>query len=89
MSKKEEDKKEDQLIKGDDIYSHLFKNRVIFLTGQVEEEICSLIVARLLYLEQQDPEADIYFYISSPGGFVYPGLPSAAIRLEVLDDLGR
>ena len=73
MSKKDKDKDE-QLVKGDDVYSHLFKKRIIFLTGGVDQEVCSLIVARLLYLEQQDPEADIYFYISSPGGFVYPGL---------------
>ena len=65
---------EEQLIKGEDVYSHLFKNRIIFLTGRVEQDISSLIVARLLYLEQQDPDADIYFYIGSPGGYVYPGM---------------
>ena len=71
MNKKES---EEQLVKGDDVYSHLFKNRIIFLAGKVEQDVSSLIIARLLYLEQQDPKADIYFYIGSPGGYVYPGM---------------
>lgn len=57
-----------------DIYSRLLKERVIFLTGQVEEQTANLIVAQLLFLESENPEADISFYINSPGGVVTAGL---------------
>jgi ATP-dependent Clp protease protease subunit len=57
-----------------DIYSRLLKERVIFLTGQVEERVASSIVAQLLFLESEDPKKDIYFYINSPGGVVTAGL---------------
>jgi len=57
-----------------DIYSRLLKERVIFLTGQVEEHMGNLIVAQLLYLESENPEADISFYINSPGGVVTAGM---------------
>lgn len=57
-----------------DIYSRLLKERIIFLTGPVEERIASSIVAQLLFLESEDPKKDIYFYINSPGGVVTAGL---------------
>jgi ATP-dependent Clp protease protease subunit len=57
-----------------DIYSRLLKERVIFLTGQVEENMASLIVAQLLFLEAENPKQDIYLYINSPGGVVTAGM---------------
>lgn len=57
-----------------DIYSRLLKDRVIFLTSQVEDNMASSIVAQLLYLESEDPKKDIYLYINSPGGVVTSGL---------------
>lgn len=53
-----------------DIYSRLLKERIIFLTGQVEDHMSNLVVAQLLFLEAENPEADINFYINSPGGVV-------------------
>ncbi len=57
-----------------DIYSRLLKERIIFLSGPVNDQISSLIVAQLLFLESEDPKKDIYFYINSPGGIVTSGL---------------
>lgn len=57
-----------------DIYSRLLKERIIFLSGGVEDGMSSLIVAQLLYLESVDPKKDIYMYINSPGGVVTAGL---------------
>lgn len=57
-----------------DIYSRLLKERVIFLTGQVEDQMANLIVAQLLFLESENPEKDIYLYINSPGGSVTAGM---------------
>lgn len=57
-----------------DIYSMLLRQRIIFLTGQVDDHIASLVVAQLLYLEAEDPTKDISFYINSPGGVVTSGL---------------
>lgn len=57
-----------------DIYSRLLKERIIFLTGPVEDNISSLIVAQLLFLEADNPKKDISFYINSPGGVVSAGL---------------
>lgn len=57
-----------------DIYSMLLRQRIIFLTGQVDDYVSSLIVAQLLYLEAEDPTKDISFYINSPGGIVTSGL---------------
>jgi ATP-dependent Clp protease protease subunit len=57
-----------------DIYSRLLKERIIFLTGQVEDYTASLICAQLLYLESENPNKDISFYINSPGGIVTSGL---------------
>ncbi|ASK78825.1 ATP-dependent Clp endopeptidase, proteolytic subunit ClpP [Paraphotobacterium marinum] len=57
-----------------DIYSRLLKDRVIFLTGQVEDHMANLVVAQLLFLESENPEKDIYLYINSPGGSVTAGM---------------
>lgn len=57
-----------------DIYSRLLKERVIFLTGQVEDNMANLIVAQLLFLESENPEQDINIYINSPGGSVTAGM---------------
>jgi ATP-dependent Clp protease protease subunit len=57
-----------------DIFSKLIDNRIIFLCTEMESDICNIIKAQLLYLEQQDPERDIKIYIDSPGGSVYSGL---------------
>lgn len=57
-----------------DIYSRLLKERVIFLVGQVEDYVANLIVAQLLFLESENPDKEIGFYINSPGGSVSAGL---------------
>ena len=57
-----------------DIYSRLLKERIIFLTGPIDDNISNLIVAQLLFLESEDPKADISLYINSPGGSVTAGL---------------
>jgi len=57
-----------------DIYSRLLKERVIFVVGQVEEQMANLIVAQLLFLESENPDKDIALYINSPGGYVTAGL---------------
>ena len=57
-----------------DIYSRLLKDRIIMLSGEVNDQVASTIVAQLLFLEAQDPEKDIYFYINSPGGVITSGL---------------
>jgi ATP-dependent Clp protease protease subunit len=57
-----------------DIYSRLLKERIIFLTGQVYDEVSALICAQLLFLESENPNKDIAFYINSPGGVVSSGL---------------
>lgn len=67
----------EQTAKGErsfDIYSRLLKERIIFLSGPVNDSISTLIVAQLLFLESEDPKKDIYFYINSPGGVVTSGL---------------
>jgi len=57
-----------------DIYSRLLKERIIFLCGPVDDQVSSLIVAQLLFLEAEDPKKDIFLYINSPGGVVTSGL---------------
>ena len=57
-----------------DIFSRLLKERVIFLTGQVEDQMANLIVAQLLFLESENPEAPIHLYVNSPGGVVTAGM---------------
>ena len=57
-----------------DIFSRLLRERVIFLTGQVEDNMANLIVAQLLFLEADNPEKDVHLYINSPGGVVTAGM---------------
>ncbi len=57
-----------------DIYSRLLKDRIIFLSGMIEEHMANLIVAQLLFLESEDPEKDVFLYINSPGGVVTAGM---------------
>ena len=67
----------EQTSKGErsfDIYSRLLKERIIFLTGEVNDDISSLVCAQLLFLESENPKKDIFFYINSPGGVVTSGL---------------
>ena len=66
----------EQTSKGErsyDIYSRLLKDRIIMLSGEVNDQVASSIVAQLLFLEAQDPDKDIYFYINPPGGVVTSG----------------
>ncbi len=57
-----------------DIYSRLLKERVIFITGPIEDHMANLVVAQLLFLEAENPEKDINIYINSPGGSVTSGM---------------
>ena len=57
-----------------DIYSRLLKERIIFLTGQIEDNMANVVIAQMLFLEAEDNEKDIYLYINSPGGVVTAGL---------------
>ena len=67
----------EQTSKGErsfDIFSRLLKERIIFLTGEVNDEVASLVCAQLLFLESEDPKKDIFLYINSPGGVITSGL---------------
>ncbi|MGI6492844.1 MAG: ATP-dependent Clp protease proteolytic subunit, partial [Pelotomaculum sp.] len=57
-----------------DIFSRLLKDRIVFLGGPIDDNVANLIIAQLLFLEAEDPEKDIHFYINSPGGVVTAGL---------------
>ena len=57
-----------------DIYSRLLKDRVLFLGGQVDDNLANLVIAQLLFLESEDPDKDIHLYINSPGGSVTAGM---------------
>jgi ATP-dependent Clp protease protease subunit len=57
-----------------DIYSRLLKDRIIMLSGEVNDQVSSSIVAQMLFLEAEDPQKDIYFYINSPGGVITSGM---------------
>jgi len=57
-----------------DIYSRLLKERIVFLVGQINDNVASLITAQLLFLESEDPKKEIYLYINSPGGLVTAGM---------------
>jgi ATP-dependent Clp protease protease subunit len=60
--------------RGYDIYSRLLKDRIIFLTGGIDDDTANLIIAQLLFLESEDPKKDIFLYVNSPGGSVSAGL---------------
>ncbi len=57
-----------------DIYSRLLKERIIFLTGPIDDNVASLVCAQLLFLESENPKKEISFYINSPGGIIWSGL---------------
>jgi len=57
-----------------DIFSRLLKERIIFLVGQIEEQMANLVIAQLLFLESENPDKDIHLYINSPGGVVTAGM---------------
>ena len=57
-----------------DIYSRLLKDRIVFLTGSVDDEVANVVIAQLLFLSNEDPSADISMYVNSPGGSVSAGL---------------
>ena len=65
-----------------DIFSRLLNDRIIFLSDEVNDTTASLVVAQLLFLEAQDPDKDIEFYINSPGGSVTAGM---AIPIQIVD----
>lgn len=60
--------------RGYDIWSRLLKERIVFLSGAIEDQMATLLCAQLLYLESENPTKDIAFYINSPGGVVTSGL---------------
>lgn len=67
----------EQTSKGErsyDIYSRLLKDRIIFVSGEVEEAMANLVVAQMIFLEAEDPDKDIFLYINSPGGSIYAGM---------------
>ncbi len=67
----------EQTSKGErsyDIYSRLLKDRIIFLSGEINDQVANLVVAQLLFLEAEDPEKDIHIYINSPGGSITAGM---------------
>lgn len=57
-----------------DIFSRLLKERIIFMTGQIEDHMANLIVAQMMFLEAENPDKDIYLYINSPGGVITAGM---------------
>ena len=57
-----------------DIFSRLLRDRIVFITGDIEDDMANVVTAQLLFLESENPEADIYVYINSPGGSVTAGL---------------
>ncbi len=67
----------EQTSKGErsyDIYSRLLKDRIVFLSGEIEDDMANLVVAQLIFLEAEDPDKDIFLYINSPGGSVTAGM---------------
>ena len=71
-----------------DIYSRLLKERIIFLTGQVEDHMANLIVAQMLFLEAENPEKDINLYINSPGGVITAGMSIYDTMQYIKADVG-
>ncbi len=57
-----------------DIYSRLLKDRIIFLSGPIDDSVANTVIAQLLFLESEDPKKDIHLYINSPGGYIHSGL---------------
>ena len=70
-----------------DIYSRLLRERVVFVSGEINDEIANLVVAQLLHLEADDPDKDIQLYVNSPGGSVYAGLAIYDTMLFIKPDV--
>ena len=66
--------KEDRAERAYDIYSRLLKDRIVFLTGPLDDDVANLTIAQMLFLSRENPKADVSFYINSPGGSVTAGL---------------
>ena len=66
--------KENNSERAYDIYSRLLKDRIVFVSGEIEQNMANTIIAQLLFLEKEDPNADIQMFINSPGGSIYQGL---------------
>lgn len=71
-----------------DIYARLLKNRIVFLGSEVDDRVANFLTAQLLYLEAEDPEADIWLYINSPGGSVTAGMAIYDTMQLVAPDVG-
>lgn len=71
-----------------DIYARLLKNRIVFLGSEVNDQVANFLTAQLLYLEAEDPEADIWLYINSPGGSVTAGMAIYDTMQLVAPDVG-
>ena len=65
---------EGRLERSFDIYSRLLRDRIVFLTGEVDDDVANLITAQLLFLEAEEPERDVSLYVNSPGGSAYAGM---------------
>ena len=70
-----------------DIYSRLLKDRVVFIGDQIDDQIANLVIAELLFLEKEDPDADIDIYINSPGGSVSAGLAMYDVMTHIACDI--
>jgi ATP-dependent Clp protease protease subunit len=70
-----------------DIYSRLLKDRIIFLSGEVSDDMANTIIAQLLFLEAEDPEKDIYLYVNTPGGNVHSGLAIVDVMNFIKPDI--
>ncbi|MDB5194971.1 MAG: ATP-dependent Clp protease proteolytic subunit, ATP-dependent Clp protease, protease subunit [Parcubacteria group bacterium] len=71
-----------------DIYSRLLRERIIFLTGGIDDDTANLVIAQLLFLEAEDPKKDIFLYVNSPGGSVTAGLAILDTMNHVKPDVG-
>ena len=71
-----------------DIYSRLLKDRIVFLDGPIDDHTANVIIAQFLFLEAEDPDKDIHFYINSPGGVVTAGM-AIYDTIQMVDTSGR
>ena len=70
-----------------DIYSRLLKDRIIFLSGGIDDNVANTVIAQLLFLEAEDPEKDIFLYVNTPGGHVHAGLAIVDVMNFVKPDI--
>src|SRR5688500_3098700 len=71
-----------------DVFNRLLKNRIVFLGAEVDDQIANLLTAQMLYLEGEDPDADIWLYVNSPGGSVTAGMAVYDTMQFVRPDVG-